>query len=319
VNLFDFVNGLQHDISFDFNIPFDDLLPIQAFDLFPNYAIGDIELKYQVQHDALIWCPVDPHEVFNRKVFIEEESPTASLPSVLEFKRRFGQIDNPVQCFVSTAASETAGGPYIVTSGPITVTCQNRLTVTELRSFMCGHGINQTAKEDILQMIDEHALITPSQQMQQFTFPKAPSKGNADNVINIPLQNTTCMSVVFPKRNNDITVFDNPILNNLYLQIGSVNYPDQGIISVGRQMMQYQLTIYELDRLCKVLVNSKQAMLKLGMKTTKLLIRILWKMLLHLFSMCKQSDQEQDIVLTDSIAISRTFQHNFVEILFAMD
>jgi hypothetical protein len=62
-------------------------------------------------------------------------------------------------------------------------------------------------------------------QMRRFTFPKALSESNTDNVINILLQNAARMSVVFPRHNADIIVFDNLILCNLYLQIGSIGYP----------------------------------------------------------------------------------------------
>lgn len=44
-NFDDFKDGAPHDIEFDINVPFDDLLLFQAMDLFPNFAIQNVELR----------------------------------------------------------------------------------------------------------------------------------------------------------------------------------------------------------------------------------------------------------------------------------
>ena len=58
INVQDFKDGLPHDVEFEVNLPFDNILALQAFDLFPNRVCGDIELKFYVKPKGLVWYGV---------------------------------------------------------------------------------------------------------------------------------------------------------------------------------------------------------------------------------------------------------------------
>ena len=56
ININDFKDRQSHTVEFEVNTPFDDLLVLGAFDLFPNDAVGEISLKLYVNSKGLVWC-----------------------------------------------------------------------------------------------------------------------------------------------------------------------------------------------------------------------------------------------------------------------
>jgi hypothetical protein len=57
-------------------------------------------------------------------------------------------------------------------------------------------------------------------------FPAIPNDGGVDSTINVPLENCAGAVVVFPKTPNQITVFENPMLKDMYLKIDNRQIPD---------------------------------------------------------------------------------------------
>ena len=53
-NFSDFINNQTKDLEWDANIPFDDLLLLQAMDLFPNFAIPNVELRVILDPAGLV-------------------------------------------------------------------------------------------------------------------------------------------------------------------------------------------------------------------------------------------------------------------------
>ena len=72
-------------------IPFDDLLLLQAMDLFPNFAIPNVELRVILDPAGLVWCPVNPQSVYDTKTFLEEEEIEFTLPNIL-FSHHFSNF-----------------------------------------------------------------------------------------------------------------------------------------------------------------------------------------------------------------------------------
>ena len=72
VNLNDFKDNGRAECEFDLNVPFDDLLALQAFDLFPNGIIGDLAICFQISPARLVWAVLDPYTVAETKAFLED-------------------------------------------------------------------------------------------------------------------------------------------------------------------------------------------------------------------------------------------------------
>ena len=102
VNLNSFKATAKSQVEFDLNVPFDDLLALQAFDLFPNGIIGDLSIRFQVSPAGLVWAAIDPYTVAEAKAFLEDNDSVS--PEELEklklikahghLKHQFTQIGN---------------------------------------------------------------------------------------------------------------------------------------------------------------------------------------------------------------------------------
>ena len=116
---------MAHEFEWDSNIPFDDLLLLQAMDLFPNFAIPNVELRVYIDPAGLVWRPVDSQAVYDYKVYLEEAEIDYTLPRIT-YNHYFTQINN-----TSNGVTEftVSGGNVDVASGELTLVC-NLLRVT---------------------------------------------------------------------------------------------------------------------------------------------------------------------------------------------
>ena len=346
VNLNNFKDNGKTSTEFDLNVPFDDLLALQAFDLFPNGIIGDLSIRFQVTAAGLVWAAIDPYTVAEAKAFLEdnESVSTEELDKLKQItvhghlKHQFTQIgneaiipgpgqtpepepepeqpkyqlkyelrdkytpastnipvdelletftfifsytdeeftelgiekteDNKLICkahyikqhgsipsskhpagnvsinFVSkTEVQKLLSSHYI--SQPATLTV-NRLTVTLCKSNMQGFGVCESTRKGIEEILRK-GIIIPSQKVDYHSFPIAPAENGIKSTLNIPLINVTTLSIMFPKHHNDLTVFENPVYQNCYLNIGGKNFPDENVSTIGARFFENQLTAGDLD------------------------------------------------------------------------
>ena len=62
----------------------------------------------------------------------------------------------------------------------------------------------------------------------------------------MPVFNCTCISVMFPKHDNDYTVFENPIYSNLQLTVNGTNMPDEVVDTQGARFLHQSLVASDL-------------------------------------------------------------------------
>ena len=242
IDLSDFRDGQKHDVEFEMNLPFEDILAFQAFDLYPNRVVGDIEIRFYVKPVGLVYCQVDPRKIKEVKEFMEDSTIASTFKSIPIFKHGFTQIGNDSKIAALNVGSDKSITP---TTESITLSCLG-LTVTACKSNMFGFGVKESTLQAIEQMFSEPVSI-PSQQLDYNAFPTAPTAAGVQGTMNSPLSNITSITVVFPKHANDYTCFDNPIYHNLQLTINGKNYPDEPVSTLGARFLQYQLVASELD------------------------------------------------------------------------
>ena len=242
IDLSDFRDGQKHDVEFEMNLPFEDMLALQAFDLYPNRIVGDIEIRFYVKPAGLVYCQVDPRKIKEVKEFMEDSTIASTFKSIPIFKHGFTQIGNDSKIAALNVGSDKSITP---TTESITLSCLG-LTVTACKSNMFGFGVKESTLQAIASMFSEPVSI-PSQQLDYNAFPLAATRSGIQSTINMPLFNTTSITVVFPKHANDYTCFDNPIYHNVQLTINGQNYPDEPISTLGARFLQYQLVASELD------------------------------------------------------------------------
>ena len=250
INVADFKDGLPHEVEFELNLPFDNILALQAFDLYPNSICGDLELKFYVKPKGLVWCMVNPINVAEYKTMIEGDD-LDQIPIELTrllnssprlFHHAFTQIGNAAEIVNKidlTTGSESIG------SAPCNLVCTG-MEIRSLKSNMYGFDITPASLQKVAALFDRPVFI-PSQQLDYNAFPIAATSAGIQSTINMPVCNTTCISIMFPKNDNDYTVFENPVYNNMQLTINGKNMPDEVVSSQGARFLQYSLIASDLS------------------------------------------------------------------------
>ena len=250
INIADFKDGLPHPVEFEMNLPFDNILALQAFDMYPNSVCGDLELKFYVKPRGLVWCMVDPTNVHTYKEVMEGERiayQSAENLSAL-FKHSFTQINNMAEIINQFTETEQDGGSVLeITAGKGACILQcTGMEIRSLKSNMYGFGVKPETMERIVEIFSTPQAI-PAQQLDYNAFPIAATSAGIQSTINMPVTNCTCISIMFPKHDNDFTVFENPIYNNLQLTVNGKNIPDEVVSSQGARFLQQQLIAGDLS------------------------------------------------------------------------
>lgn len=245
INVDDFKDGQEHLVEWTANIPFDNFLVLQAFDLFPNFAIPNVELRLYFDPAGLVWCPVDPYTVYDVKTLIEGATGLKTLPTNINFKRGFTQIGNSAMCPSEFGIDSNDNTKYAVDSAELTLFCSS-MRITEFSSHMAGFGVCEESLREIAQVLNEGIAI-PSQILYYDGFPDAANSRGIQTNLRATLSNVTSLSIVFPKHANDLTVFENPVYDGLQLRINNKNYPDKTLSTLGAEFLQLQLIASDLD------------------------------------------------------------------------
>ena len=116
-----------------------------------------------------------------------------------------------------------------------------------MKSDLAGFGLKPHVLDGLYREL-QTPLFIPSQQLVREPFQGAASESGLEVSKSIALNNATNITVMFPKRSNEITCFDNIMYQNVQLTINNVKYPDTEFDStVGARFYQYQLIANELD------------------------------------------------------------------------
>ena len=239
INVQDFKDGLPHEVEFEVNLPFDNILALQAFDLYPNRICGDIELKFYVKPKGLVWCMIDPNTVKDYKEVCEGKSINIDISSgnmSAMFKHSFTQINNSAQIInsfnvTSTEIGEETLTKAIASKGSCNLQCTG-MTIMSLKSNMYGFGVKEETLKQIYQIFSTPQFL-PSQYLEYNAFPLAATSSGIQSTINMPVSNCSCISIMFPKHDNDYTVFENPCYDNLQLTVNGRNLPDEVVNTQG--------------------------------------------------------------------------------------
>jgi hypothetical protein len=122
--------------SFDFIIPYDDILPLQAFGYFPNALCGQLELEAYFDQQGFVYCQINP-DAISKSHFLTDNILTqeilGDLPEVSRYTHEFSQVDTPAR-LVQTI---TGAGPYTTTTAK-TVLSLLHTRITNLDTIQCG-------------------------------------------------------------------------------------------------------------------------------------------------------------------------------------
>ena len=253
INIQEFKDNRPHDVEFEVNLPFDNILALQAFDLYPNRICGDIELKFYVKPKGLVWCMIDPMNVKDYKEVCEGDTIDLDLTSgnlSALFKHAFTQINNSATIIndfriETTTVGEGTVNKAIATKGACLLQCVG-MSIQSLKSNMYGFNVKAESLEKIYEIFRTPQFI-PSQYLEYNAFPLAATASGIQSTINMPVSNASCISSMFPKHDNDYTVFENPVYDNVQLTVNGRNLPDEVVSTQGARFLQYQLIASDLS------------------------------------------------------------------------
>lgn len=246
INLSTYKDGQVHVLKISYTVPFDDLLAFSYFDIFPNAVINQLEIRSIFDSKSLCWKMIDPREIKeNRTVLLGAELDSAIKDSEVIFKRDATQIGNSAMIINNATIDETTK-KTTYTTGECRLICTG-MRITQFKATHEGFGVSEQSLNEIRNSISQSPLIIPSQQIIYSPFNASPSEAGITATTNIPFSNTTCVSMMFPKSPNDITVFNNPMYQNVQLRINNVMYPDTAFSTMDSRFLQYQMNAAELD------------------------------------------------------------------------
>ena len=238
-----FKNNATVPVQFQVNLPFNDILALQSFELFPNCICGDIELKFYVKRFGLVWCQIDPKKIAEVKSFLNNDQIKADFThQFITYKHGFTQIGGKA---LITSKSTVADEVYTLQSSQLSLNCIG-MKILQCKSNMFGFGINDASKAAIRQSLN-NPLIIPSQQIEYQAFPISTTENGIQTTVNLPLNNVTGISIMFPRNARDYTCFENPMLQNVQLVIDNKNYPSEPINTIGARFLHYQMVASDLD------------------------------------------------------------------------
>lgn len=248
-----FKDGLPHDFTIKLNIPFTDLLALQAFREFPNSEVGQLAFKGYFTRKGMVYTFINPATVKDYKEILQGESTDVDVidsATSANFDHKFIQVgvsSNGINdCTYETIESNGTKVTKMTTgTGQVTFDIVN-FQILELKSNMAGYSVIESTRQAIRNVFSKGVFI-PSQQLDYATFPIPPSAIGINSTNNLPVSNLSCLSIMFPRHDQDYTVFENPCYNNLQLTINGRNFPDEVVDTTDARFLHYQLTASDLD------------------------------------------------------------------------
>lgn len=226
-------------------IPLSDLIALQAFSIYPSQLIGELALKVLFSTRAMVWCQVPPQAVIDAHNFMNNTSLTlleAYGLSANLFDRFFHQIGdsgNVVDISVGSAYVQNKVTP-IVTS----------FTVTHFKSQLMGFGVRPETFQAIAEYLRNTPIILPAQQLQYYAYSTVPDPSGLNASMQIAFDNVECLTLMFPATTQQVTVFQNPNITNLQMNIDEKLFPPNAISTntdVSPEFLVYQLNASDLD------------------------------------------------------------------------
>ena len=260
-------DGNAHRITFEASIYFTDQLAFQAWQLYPNSICGEIEEEIKSSTEALVWHQVQPSVVKEIEELLNCSIIEQDVPANMTISNKFSQIGSPSTIVTEYKLSDAPqdGSNDLLNEGyqtlpvlgdsskviaykteEVILNCRGGTIVT-MKSDLAGFGVKPDCLNGLIRELNTPLLI-PSQQLVREGFQGLATDAGLDVSKSIALSNATNITVMFPKRTNEITCFDNIMYQNVQLTINNVKYPDTEFDStIGPRFYQYQLISNELD------------------------------------------------------------------------
>jgi hypothetical protein len=252
-DLYNMMTDTNHlHVEFPVQIGLDDMLIFQAFDLFPNCVLGNLELVIQCSADALVWCCCDPlitlPEYLQRGCMNPTDNGDANLVAWIAsnsnpnngesrhtmlqvgaqhlvpfdtdcyYDRRFIQAFQEGRCATNLLPVKGDRGRYSYYFRDIHLYPVDIL-ITEANSTLSGFKLPPQEIQLLSYHYAQTPMVVPAEIVRSYSFTTAPTDGGLNCVINVAMIFVKEICVLFPRLATDLTCFLNPMLANFSLQV----------------------------------------------------------------------------------------------------
>ena len=264
IPLYCFENEKLVTVEMKLIIPFTDQLALQAWRLYPNRILGEMEEEVKFCLDSLVWCQIPPENVSEiKKFWTGGKDMSLAVPHNLAITNHFTQIKNSAIIVkkVLNAASDIVqtlikkSVPSDVNKGNFTVyelgvnTLEyepSKCSITRCRSNCAGFGVKPDVIESLMTTLQE-PIIIPSQELTRFQFEHQISTKNISISKSVPLKNATNITMMFPSK-GDVTCYKNVMMKSVRLSVNKKKYPETEFDKTwDARFVQYQLMANELE------------------------------------------------------------------------
>jgi hypothetical protein len=110
---------------------------------------------------------------------------------------------------------------------------------------MSGFRVRESTLRGIENIFSAPVNI-PAEYLEYNAFPTPPDENGLRSTLNTMLDNVKDIYIMFPKRTNDITCFDNPCIDQFCIRVLGVQYPEKVVSTLGSRFYQYSLIASDL-------------------------------------------------------------------------
>ena len=227
-------------LTFDFNIPFNDILPFQQFRTYPAALFGDLEIRFRVNPRAFVTLTADPESCLRR--FVEDRG-IAIMPSLasipksfslngLPYTKDFTQLGDDFRTITHIRLrSDDLQHFYFQPFCELVRWNFKSISITQAHTILTGYRANPAALEAMRSKFMVNPWVKFSQNLNYLQFPSRPMKSGFNQVVQTYLNECTDFIILFPTTENETrgTVFKNPALVDLSLTALNRKLPEMGI------------------------------------------------------------------------------------------
>ena len=239
----DIADAQPHPFAMELTIPYQDFLKYQAFTLYPNKIAGELKELVQTSLEGFVWAPINPSIVKERIEFLDDKTIAESNPANIVIEMKDGTAPTADEGYLKVTNGSANGIDVKLGKASLLITAG---TIEMMRTNIAGFNLKPECHSQIYQLL-KTPIIIPSQTLDRRIFASAAKANGIDANIDIALSNATNITVMFPKRHNDCTCFDNIMYQNVSLSVNKHEYPDTEVSTIGARFYQMQLVANELD------------------------------------------------------------------------
>lgn len=219
----------EHEVELELVFPFTDQLALQAWQLYPNKICGEIEEEIKTSLNGLVWAMI-PYDSVAKTIEKQTGAPigytfeAGEQIKLNDITNKFTQI-NGVAKIVTKFAKADGTENIAVALDNVRLTA-TRGEITKAVTNLAGFGLNVDAENALKISLAKAPIYVPAQELKREIFENKATNTEMNVTKSIALHNVTNITMMFPRRSNECTCFENIMYRDVQLTVNKRQYPD---------------------------------------------------------------------------------------------